>query len=227
MCRLHVAGCLFASHIHKRFAQRGTFNYQSVVLIVCTTTLWIGTMSASTNPRNGTHNDRRTAATQGTKPRVSSNRAETKVTPGEDVLPHDSISNAGKPRSTAGSFRPNSSAVHTANERSTERYKVTSNESIQLSSRSSLKPFGANEANAGIPKSPKVSRPLAVAPEKKEKPAPCKCRFQSGVSEELSATDTLRNSAMEASSISRTNHFGAFSIADIDASAFLTTSGVS
>ena len=176
-CARFARFALCASHIYKRFARRGTFIQQSVVPIVCTTTLWIGTMSASTNPRNGTHNDRRTAATQGTKPRVSSNRAETKATPGDDVLPHDSISNAGKPRSTAGSFRPNNSAVHTANERSTERYKVTSNESIQLSSRSSLKPFGANEVNAGIPKSSKVSRPLAMAPEKKEKPATCKCPF--------------------------------------------------
>ena len=178
-------------------------------------------MSASTNPKNSTHNS---------KPRLSSNRAETKVTAGmpDDVLPRDSISNSGKPRSTtAGSLRANSSAVHAANERLTERYKVTSNESIQLSSRSSLKPFGANEANAGTPKGSKTSRPLSMAPEKKEKPAPRKCGFLSDILEELSATETLRNSAMEASSISRTTHFGAFSIPDIDASALLATAGVS
>lgn len=182
-------------------------------------------MSTSTNPRDGAHNDRRTSAALGAKPRVPSSRAETKATTGmpDDVLPHDSISNAGKPRS----YRANNSAVHIANERSTERYKVTSNESIQLSSRSPLKPFGANEANAGIPKISKASRPLAVAPEKRETPAQRKCDFKSRILEEVSATETSRDSAMEASSISRTTHIGAFSIADIDTSAFLATSGVS
>lgn len=128
-------------------------------------------MSASENARNAPFNDRRTSATLANKPRLPSSRVEARVRPGfpDDILPHDSISNAGKTKITSGSFRASGSSLHTTDEKLTERHKTTTNERVQLSSRSPLKPYGASEENAGPTKISRVSRPLTTAPERREK----------------------------------------------------------
>ena len=132
-------------------------------------------MSTSANARIAGHNDRRTSATQATQPRVSSTRAEIKGRPNflEDVSPRDSISNAGNPRSASGNIRTHASTVHTVNERVTERRQITSNESVQVNSKSPLGPLAGDtqKAGASIPsRGPKSGNPSF----KREKPAPCR-----------------------------------------------------
>ena len=136
---------------------------------------WIEVMSTSANARTAGHNDRRTSATQATQPRVSSTRAETKGRSNflEDVSPRDSISNAGNSRPTSGSFRTHASTVHTVNERVTERRQITSNESVQVNSKSPLGALAGNTQKAGAPlpsRGPKLGNPSY----KREKPAPCR-----------------------------------------------------
>lgn len=131
-------------------------------------------MSSSASTRNAAHNERRTSATQGAQPRVSSTREEARARPGvpEDVSPRDSASNAGNPRHTSGSYRANGSAVHTINERLNERHKLTLNEGIQFSSRGPLKSHVGDKENAAAPKPLGVSKLSSMTPERKEKPAP-------------------------------------------------------
>ena len=132
-------------------------------------------MSTSANARIAGHNDRRTSATQATQPRVSSTRAEAKGRPNflEDLSPRDSVSNAGKPRPTSGSFRTNASTSYTINERVTERRQITSNESVQVNARSPLGPLAEDTQNAGSP-NPSRGPKLGNLPYKREKPAPCR-----------------------------------------------------
>ena len=130
-------------------------------------------MSASVNARNAAYNDRRTSATLGAKPRVSSSRAEPKLRPGipDDVLPNDSAHNAGKPRPSSGSYRGSTSVAHSYNERLTERHKVTTSESVQLTSRSPLKSYGSSEENPGIDRGSRPPMPIPTASNRRERPA--------------------------------------------------------
>lgn len=151
----------------------------TVLLPAATCISWTGTMSASVNARNATYNDRRTSATLGAKPRVSSSRAEAKLRPGihDDALPHDSINNAGKLRPSSGSYRGSTSVAHSYNERLTERHKVTTNETVQLTSRSPLRTRGSSEENAGIERISRAPMPIPATSNRSERPAQRKLPF--------------------------------------------------
>lgn len=110
-------------------------------------------MSSSLNTRAATHNDRRTSATLGTRPRVPSSRPEAKVQqgPADDVLPQDSASNSGSRRPTSGIDRLNGTLRHTISERQTERRQVTTRDNIRTSFRSPLKHSKADTESAVSP----------------------------------------------------------------------------
>ena len=106
-------------------------------------------MSSSLNTRAATHNDRRTSATLGARPRVPSSRPEAKVQlgPADDVLPQDSASNSGSRRPTSGIDRLNGTLKHTISERQTERHQVTTRDNIRTSFRSPFKHSKTDEEN--------------------------------------------------------------------------------
>lgn len=110
-------------------------------------------MSSSLNTRAATHNDRRTSATLGTRPRVPSSRPEVKVQlgPADDVLPQDSASNSGSRRPMSGIDRLNGTARHTITEWQTERHQVTTRDNIRTSFRSPLKHAKTDKENAVSP----------------------------------------------------------------------------
>ena len=181
-------------------------------------------MSASVNARNPTYNDHRTSATLGAKPRVSSSRAEAKLRPGvpDDILPHDSINNAGKLRPSSGSYRGSTSVAHSYNERLTERHKVTTNESVQFTSRSPLKSYGSSEENAGTERASRGPMPIPAASNRRERPAQRKLPFgRIKRRPTLSAADTLESSNMGAKGTSSTSYFCTLGFTNLDPSVFL------
>lgn len=110
-------------------------------------------MSSSLNTRTATHNDRRTSATLGTRPRVPSSRPEAKVqqAPTDDILPQDSASNSGSRRPTSSIDRLNGTLRHTISERQTERHQATARDHIRTSFRSPLKHSKTDKKNAVSP----------------------------------------------------------------------------
>lgn len=128
-------------------------------------------MSSSLHTRGTTHNDRRTSATLGTKPRVPSLRPEAKVQLGsaDDVLPQDSASNSGSRRPTSGSFKPNGSSIYTVSERQTERQQITTRDNIRTSVRNSLKHPVSDKENALGPQHREPVQTNANPAETKEK----------------------------------------------------------
>lgn len=136
-------------------------------------------MSSSLNTRATMHNDRRTSATLGTRPRVPSSRPEAKVQLGsaDDVLPQDSASNSGSRRPISGSDRLNGTLIHTISERQTERNQVTIRDNIRTSVRNPLKPSSIDKENAVSPQHREHGKSNAKFAETKEKTERRKWRF--------------------------------------------------
>ncbi|KAL9610561.1 MAG: hypothetical protein Q9167_004742 [Letrouitia subvulpina] len=91
-------------------------------------------MSSSANARNAAYNERRTAATSGAKPRVTTARAGAKERPDSsgDVLPEDSASNAPVRKSDSGLSGMHSWRRHTETETQKTRSQVVKRESIRV-----------------------------------------------------------------------------------------------
>lgn len=113
-------------------------------------------MSSSANARSTAYNERRTAATSGAKPRVTTARAGAKERPDSsgDVLPEDSASNAPKRKSDSGVSEMHSWRRHTESETQRTRSQVLKRESIRVTKAGSVDGPAENSNGSRIKPTP-------------------------------------------------------------------------